>query len=79
MTAKYWRVQWTHIDGRSGFTEIEWPHAPSKEDAAIRVRPHLLGENFLLVDMPRGHNESAAIYLLRHYGYEIGAIEAVEE
>ncbi|WP_143133201.1 hypothetical protein [Pseudoduganella namucuonensis] len=77
MTAKYWRVQWTHRDGRTGITEIEWPNVPSKEDAAIRVRTHLLGENFLLIDMPRGQPEPS-VYLLHHYGYEIGTIEPVE-
>jgi hypothetical protein len=48
------------------------------EDAAIRIRGHLLGENYLLVDMPRG-TYGPMVFLLRSYGFEIVNIEEAQD
>jgi len=57
---------------------ISWLGEPTREQAAIQIRENLLGENYLLVDTPRGHSEPT-IFLLRSYGFEITALEEVAE
>jgi hypothetical protein len=74
MIAKHWTVNYSRKDGSVGSIVIEWPSEPSKETAAIRIREHLLGKSYLLVDTPRGHNEPT-LFLLRSYGFEINKID----
>lgn len=74
--AKFWLVSYTDRDGKAGSTPVEYPVEPSMEDAAIRVREHLLGKNFLLVDTPRGEKEPT-VFLLKSYGFTITKIEQV--
>ncbi len=77
MSSSNWIVNYSHRDGKVGSVEIEWPGKPSPEDAAIRIREHLLGTNYLLVDTPRGHSEPT-LYLLKSYGFEITQIDEAE-
>lgn len=78
MDARHWTVHWTYRDGKNGSTVIQWPSKPSRDIAAGRIREALLGTEYLLVDTPRGHSEPT-VYLMEHYGYTIGAIEALEQ
>lgn len=78
MTQQQWRVSYKNREGNLGSAIIEWPSEPSREHAAIRIREHLLGENYLLVDTPRGHSEPT-VFLLQTYGFQITDIEEVTE
>lgn len=78
MSLQQWRVSYKNREGNLGNTVIEWPGEPSIEHAAIRIREHLLGENYLLVDTPRGHPEPT-VFLLQSYGFRITSIEEVAE
>lgn len=78
MSLKKWNVSYTGRNNKHGETIIEWPEEPSKEETAIHIRRHLLGDNFLLVDTPRNHPEPT-VFLLRSYGFEIVTIEEVSD
>lgn len=78
MSQSTWIISHKNREGQAGAVNISWPGRPTPEDAAIRIREHLLGTNYLLVDTPRGHNEPT-VYLLNSYGFEITRIEEAEE
>ncbi|WP_143707389.1 hypothetical protein [Uliginosibacterium sp. TH139] len=78
MPHQQWRVSYKDREGNLGSTIIEWPGEPSIEHAAIRIRERLLGDNYLLVDTPRGHSEPT-VFLLQSYGYQITGIEEIAE
>ena len=78
MSQHQWKISYQNREGQLGNVTIKWPGEPSREQAAIQIREHLLGENFLLVDTPRGHREPT-VFLLKSYGFEITKIEESEE
>lgn len=78
MPQQQWKVSYKNREGAAGDVTIRWPGEPTREQAAVQIRPRLLGENFLLVDIPRGHSEPT-IFLLKSYGFEITGMEAVED
>ncbi|WP_152523721.1 hypothetical protein [Stutzerimonas stutzeri] len=78
MSQQQWRVSYKNREGNLENTIIKWSGEPSREHAAIRIREYLLGENYLLVDTPRGHSEPT-VFLLESYGFQITGIEKVEE
>lgn len=78
MFQQQWKISYKNREGIIGDTIIEWLGEPSREHAAIRIREHLLGENYLLVDTPLGHSEPT-VFLLQSYGFEITGIEEVVE
>lgn len=74
MSVRYWLVTYTDRKEKIGTVIIEWPSIPTREHVAIRIREHLLGENYLLVDTPRSHPEPT-IFLLQSYGFHITNVE----
>ena len=78
MSLQQWRVSYKSREGNLENTIIEWPGKPSIENAAVRIREHLLGESYLLVDTPRDHPEPT-VFLLQSYGFQITSIEEVAE
>ena len=78
MSERTWIVSYKNKKDEVGTVNIGWPGVPTMEDAAIRIRKNLLGENYLLVDMPRGTNEPT-VFLLKSYGFEIVSIEEVKD
>lgn len=78
MSKTNWRVSYTDRDGKKGEVVIESTEKPLNEQAAILIRKHLLGDDFMLIDTPRGHVEPTVL-LLQHYGYEITTIEEVPD
>lgn len=75
MTTKNWTVTYTDRGNKVSSTVITWPSEPSVHHAAIAIRDRLLPNDFLLPDMSRNSTESAAVHLLRSYGFEITNIE----
>lgn len=78
MSLQQWRVNYKNREGNIGNTIIEWSGEPSTEYAAICIREHLLGKNYLLPDTPRGH-PNPTVFLLQCYGFQITSIEEVTE
>ena len=77
MSQYQWKVTYQDKEGRIDTVSIEWPERPTREQVAIRIREHLLGEDYLLVDTPLGHEEPTVL-LLYSYGFEIKNIEEIE-
>lgn len=78
MSAQQWLVTYKNRQKETGSVIIDWPEILTAEYAAIRIREYLLGQNYVLVDTPRGHPEPT-VFLLKYYGYQIVSIEKVEQ
>lgn len=72
--SKTWAIHYTAPQDKGGTLLIERDYEPSRSEAAISLRDYLLGDNFLLVDTPRGHPEPT-VFLLNSYGYDLVKIE----
>jgi len=77
MSQKQWKVTYQDREGAIDTVNIEWSGKPSSEQAAFRIREHLLGDDYLLVDACRDEKEPTVL-LLRSYGFEIKDIEEIE-
>ncbi|MFZ6639225.1 hypothetical protein ACO0LL_05745 [Undibacterium sp. TC4M20W] len=78
MTTQFWDITYTNREGESDTIRIENTGEPTPNDAALKIRTKLLGETYLLPDMPRGQ-ENPTLFTLQSYGYNITKIAKVTE
>jgi hypothetical protein len=78
MSEKPWTVTYRNREGETNSATVFCSEKPSPDKAALLIRERLLGENFLLVDMPRDVKEPT-LFLLNSYGYQIVGIEESTE
>lgn len=78
MSTQQWLVTYKNQQEETESVIIDWSGALTTEYAAIRIREYLLGQNYLLVDTPRGHPEPT-VFLLQSYGYQIVGMKKIEQ
>jgi len=75
---KDWKVVVKNKEGAVNEYVVRGGEEMDNQDAAVAVQHKVLGENFLLVNTPRGEKEPT-VFLLKHYGYTIESIEEIKE